>query len=139
MDPCTISSKISSESYVFFFIKNIYISSAVSSRINFHLCPKLLFFRSFCKAHRPEQKIPQYQLMTPEAPLCPICLEPVKRDQRSRTVIWAPCCKVAWMHRNCIQVDMILFIQEFCIHILLVVIAEISISCWLFLQVSQVQ
>lgn len=61
-------------------------------------------FQSFCKAHRPQQRVPQYQLMLPEAPTCAICLETVKRDPKSRNVIWAPCCKVnAWLHRACVQ------------------------------------
>ncbi|XP_054001720.1 uncharacterized protein PF3D7_1120600-like isoform X1 [Hylaeus anthracinus] len=63
-------------------------------------------FRSFCKYHRPKQKIdPQVtnELAKTNEVNCYICYDSVNSSDIINT-IWAPCCKKnAWFHRKCVQ------------------------------------
>ncbi|XP_076618815.1 uncharacterized protein LOC143340565 isoform X1 [Colletes latitarsis] len=63
-------------------------------------------FRSFCKHHRPKQKIdPQIknELANTSDTKCYICYDSVNSGDIVNT-IWAPCCKKnAWFHRKCVQ------------------------------------
>ncbi len=58
-------------------------------------------FNSFCIDHRPTQKVPKCFLKG--LPItCTICNE-IVIAKPSNDVLWAPCCKENWFHRNCIQ------------------------------------
>ncbi|XP_024947582.1 uncharacterized protein LOC107274561 isoform X2 [Cephus cinctus] len=63
-------------------------------------------FRSFCKNHRPIQRIDpvvKTQLETLNNLLCYICYDSVNPHNVVET-LWAPCCrKNAWYHRKCVQ------------------------------------
>ncbi|XP_053553914.1 G2/M phase-specific E3 ubiquitin-protein ligase [Bombina bombina] len=57
-------------------------------------------FRTYCWDHRPVQNVP---LMEKDSSLpCTICLEPVE-PRPSYDVLCSPCCKTAWLHRECLQ------------------------------------
>ncbi|XP_035675086.1 uncharacterized protein LOC118414898 [Branchiostoma floridae] len=61
-------------------------------------------FKSYCKEHRPMQKISKDMILdTPEKnPVCPICMYHLK-PKPSHNVIKTPCCKRTWLHRDCVQ------------------------------------
>ncbi|XP_076163403.1 uncharacterized protein LOC143144656 [Ptiloglossa arizonensis] len=63
-------------------------------------------FRSFCKDHRPKQKIDlqvKNELAKTKEVKCYICYDNVNSGDIINT-IWAPCCKKnAWFHRKCVQ------------------------------------
>lgn len=58
-------------------------------------------YNSFCINHRPNQKVPKPLLKDLQA-TCIICKELVMAKP-SNDVLWAPCCKENWFHRDCIQ------------------------------------
>ncbi|XP_062441309.1 PHD finger protein 7-like [Rhea pennata] len=56
-------------------------------------------YRSFCRAHRPEQQVQAHQ---DGETSCLICLEPVEGKLSHHTLV-CPACKHAWFHRGCVQ------------------------------------
>ncbi|CAM9817364.1 unnamed protein product [Bubo scandiacus] len=55
--------------------------------------------RSFCREHRPEQKV---KAAPKNNTVCIICQKPVE-DRKSYHTMVCPACKHAWFHRGCIQ------------------------------------
>lgn len=59
-------------------------------------------FRCFCVQHRRPQMVPQSMCKSSETMICVMCQEEVRKTPSVNT-IWAPCCKTAWFHKDCIQ------------------------------------
>lgn len=63
-------------------------------------------FKTYCNRHRQKQKIPpRFAITNQSVIICAICLEEIE-EKNLTEILWAPCCKTAWYHRKCLQVNM---------------------------------
>lgn len=58
-------------------------------------------FNSYCSAHRRVQ-VPYCLLSSTDIIICVICQADIE-PKPSINTIWAPCCGITWLHRECVQ------------------------------------